>query len=292
MRNSSNGLTEPTIRSSSAYLRLLKWKPPSRPASASRPTICSTFDALGVVAEVDEHLGPLAERLADEQRGAPVGQVGGVEGGLEELVLDEQRLLRRQLGVDLPERVEQPPPACAQVVLAGVVRAVREPQRLGVGAERARDLEALEQVLDGLGAHAGVGMRDGAELVVGVLEEVRVDRADAQPALLHVRAQVVVVVHRVPREVHRHGAGGAGEAVHLGGVVDALADVARAARLREHAEARARVAVAPGGGLDHEVAQRGLDRGRRPPPGRRAGRPGRCTGRSRCLLPGVLAAVR
>ena len=43
MRNSSNGLTEPTIRSSSAYLRLLKWKPPSRPSASSSATICSMF---------------------------------------------------------------------------------------------------------------------------------------------------------------------------------------------------------------------------------------------------------
>ena len=52
---------------------------------------------LRVVAEVDEDAGALAEFLADQQRAAPVGQVGGVEGGLEELVLDEQLLLGGQL---------------------------------------------------------------------------------------------------------------------------------------------------------------------------------------------------
>ena len=42
-RNSSNGLTEPTIRSSSPYLRSLKWKPPRRPptAAARRSARCS-----------------------------------------------------------------------------------------------------------------------------------------------------------------------------------------------------------------------------------------------------------
>ena len=48
-------------------------------------------------------------------------------------------------------------------------------------------LDALEQLLDRLRAHARVGVGDRAELVVGVLEEVRVDRADAQPARLDVR---------------------------------------------------------------------------------------------------------
>ena len=64
------------------------------------------------------------------------------------------------------------------------------------------------------------------------------------------------VVDGVPREVQRDGAGGARQAVHLGGVVDALEGRARAAGLREDAEARAGVAVAPGGRLDHERAQR------------------------------------
>ena len=138
IRNSSNGLTEPTIRSSSAYLRLLKWKPPSRPSSARKRDDLLDVGALGVVAEVDEHARALAELLAGEQRGAPVGQVGGVERGLEELVLDEQLLLGGQRGVDLAERVEQPPAARAQVVLAGVVRAVGEPQRLRGRPERGR----------------------------------------------------------------------------------------------------------------------------------------------------------
>ena len=96
--------------------------------------------ALGVVAEVDEHAGARAEPHAGEHGGAPVGQVGRVERGLEELVLDEQLLLLGQRGVDLLEAAEQPPAARAQVVLAGVVRPVREPQRLRGRPQRGRDL--------------------------------------------------------------------------------------------------------------------------------------------------------
>ncbi len=47
IRNSSNGSIAPTMRSSSAYLRLLKWKPPSRPSASSSATICSTFVPIG-----------------------------------------------------------------------------------------------------------------------------------------------------------------------------------------------------------------------------------------------------
>ena len=47
IRKSSNGSIEPTIRSSSAYLRLLKWKPPSSPSASSTATICSMFVPCG-----------------------------------------------------------------------------------------------------------------------------------------------------------------------------------------------------------------------------------------------------
>ena len=72
------------------------------------------FDALRVVAEVDEHVGALAERLADEQRRAPVGQVGRVERRLVELVLDEQLHLSGERVVDLGERLEQSARASAR----------------------------------------------------------------------------------------------------------------------------------------------------------------------------------
>ena len=108
--------------------------------------------ALRVVPHVDEHARSLAEALADEQRRAPVGEIGGVEGRLEELVLDEVLLLGGQRRVDAHERVEHALAPLDQVVLARVVGAVGEPQRLRRRAERRGDLDALEQVLLGLRA--------------------------------------------------------------------------------------------------------------------------------------------
>jgi len=114
-------------------------------------------------------------------------------------------------------------------------------------------------MLDRPRADRRVGMGDRPELVVRVLEEVGVHGADSQAGGLHVRAQRAVVVHRVPREVHRHRARRAGQPVHLGGVLDALEHVARAPGLLEGREAGARVAVAPRRRLDHERAERALD---------------------------------
>src|SRR3954468_6416220 len=214
---------------------------------------------LRVVAEVDEHARAVAELLAHEQRRAPVGEVGRVERGLEELVLDEQLLLLGQRGVDLAQRLDEPASARREVVLAGVVRAVGEPQRLRRRPELLRDPHALEQVVDRLAADRLVGVRHRAELVVGVLEQVRVDGADAQAELLGVAAQGRQVVDRVPGEVQRDGARGARQPVDLGGVLEALEDVARAAGLLEGGEARSGVAVAPRRRLDDERAERPLD---------------------------------
>src|ERR671914_239196 len=216
IRNSSNGLTDPTMRSSSAYLRLLKWKPPSRPSSASRATISSMF--------VPCAWWPRSTRT--RARSPSRWQTSSAE----------------------PQSAR----SVAQIALARVVGAVREPERLRRRTEGGPDVDALEQVLHGLTPHPLVGMRDRPELVVRVLEQVRVHGSHVQATILDVCPERGEVVHRIPREMERHAGRRACQPVHLGGVVDALVDISRPTRLLERREARARVAVPPGRGLDHE----------------------------------------
>jgi hypothetical protein len=221
--------------------------------------------AVGVVAEVDEDLRALADLAAEQGGGAPVGEVGRVERGLVELVLDEQGQRRAAVGarggVQLLQGLAHAVAAGEQVVLADVVRAVGEPQGQRVGAGGPGDLAALEQVVGRLAADPGVGVRDRAELVVDVLEEVRVDRADGQAAVGDLAAQGCVVVDGVPRDVERDAGGRAGEALDLGGVVEALEDGARTTVLEERGEAGAGVAEAPGRDLHDELGQAGAHGG-------------------------------
>ena len=165
--------------------------------------------ALRVMAEVDQHLRALAELEAGQQRGAPVGQVGRVERGLEELVLDQQLLLGGQLGVDARRgsrasaggaRAGRPGPGSSCRRRATATARV-EPSAVAISRHSSMCATAFSRT-------ARVRVGDRAELVVGVLEEVRVDRADAQAARLDLRAQLVVVVDGVPREVEarRRGA--------------------------------------------------------------------------------------
>ena len=211
----------------------------------------------GVVSGVHAHHGPLAQLQAVGVGGAPVGDVGGVEGGFEELVLQQDPLVLAQPVVELAQRSGETVLAGAQVVLAGVVGAVGEPELEVARAGGVHDVDALQQVVDGLAAHAGVGVGDAAEPVVVVLEDVGVDGADGDAQVSGVGGQGGVVVHLVPGDVQGDGGGDAGVAVHLGGVGDLLPGVAGHPGLREHLEPGSGVAEGPGGKLDVLAAQDG-----------------------------------
>ena len=114
---------------------------------------------------------------------------------------------------------------------------------------------------DGTAANARVRMTEAPELVVRVLEEIRVDRAEPQAELLRPHTQVVQVVDPVPREVQRDRPRDPGQPVHLGRVLELLERVSRHAGLREHGEAGPGVAERPRRRLDLLGAQRRLDPG-------------------------------
>ena len=201
--------------------------------------------AVGVVPHVDQHLGLGAELEAERVGDAPVGQIGVVEAGLEELVLDQHPGALGKRFVDRGQPLEKGLFAATNVVLTGVVGAVCKPQAEVVRAGRLHDLDALEQVLQSLPADLGVGVAERAEPIVLVLKDVGVDGAEANAALFGVAAQSVVVVGLVPGNVERHAGGGAGEPVDRGGVVELLEDGAGSAGPGKGLEAGAGVAVAP-----------------------------------------------
>ena len=211
--------------------------------------------ARGVVAGVEHHQRLGSERGAVGVRGAPVGDVHRVEGRLEQLVLEQHPLIVPEPLVHLRQRLGEALLAGDDVVLAGVVGAVGEPQLQVPRAGDVHDVDALQQVVERLAPDAGVGVGDRAELVVVVLEDVGVDRPDPHAELGGVLGQLVVVVHLVPRDVQRHARRRPGERVHLGGVGDLLERITRYARLGEHLEPRAGVPERPRRQLDVEVVE-------------------------------------
>lgn len=173
-----------------------------------------------------------------------------VERGLEELVLEDHPLLGAEALVDRGEGVGEAILATADVLLTGVVGAVGEPDLEVAGAGRVHDVDAGEVVIDRLLPDHQVGVRERAELVVVVLERVRVDRAQRDALRRGEVAQSGVVVDPVPRNVQRHRRRESGELVDGRRVRDLLLDGARDSRSGEDLEAGAGVAEGPRGQLD------------------------------------------
>ena len=207
------------------------------------------------MAGVEADGGALAEGGHVRVRGAPVRHVHRVEVRLEDLVLEHEALVLAEAGVDLLEGVGETVLPAAEVGLAGVVGAVREPDLQVTAAGGVHDVDAVHVVVDGLLADAWVAVGEGAELVVVVLEDVRVDGAEREPEVRGVRGQGGVVIHPVPWDVQGNARGEARVGVHLGRVLQLLLDGSQGPGGGEHLEAGPRVAVGPGGDLDGEALE-------------------------------------
>src|SRR5687767_5451469 len=99
-------------------------------------------------------------------------------------------------------------------------------------------------------AYGGIRVTQAAEPVLVFAEQVGVDGTDAKAALLGIAAELAPVVDPVPRSVDRDARATPGQLVDERSVRDPFPDRARRSWPRIDVEARARVAVAPGGGLD------------------------------------------
>ena len=129
---------------------------------------------------VDEDLRLSTEVTTDERSGAPIGEVGAVEGGLKELVLDEQLHRPRQELVDRLETIGEAGVASSEIVLARIVRAVRQPEADCGRADLLGDFYALSAVVERPLTDTRVRVTDAPELVRILSEQIRVDRADPQ----------------------------------------------------------------------------------------------------------------
>ena len=223
-------------------------------------------DGRRVVAEVDQALGLRPEVLGGETAAAPVGNHRRIEGRLEQLVLEQHAPVVGQRAIDRRGRIEIAVERARQARLAGEIRAVADPHRQRLRAQRAADLDALDIVGDRLLAHRLVGMGERAELVRQrlarlVLEGVGVDGVERETVALRRLAQLGVVLDLVPREMRRDGRREAGQRVDHAAIGELVEDVARLAGTGKAGEARAARADAParhGDGEGHRVLDQRL----------------------------------
>src|SRR5579862_106120 len=106
------------------------------------------FDVLGLImmAGIDQDFGLRAGIARHEQRHAPIGDVGVIEGGFERLVLDQEALVGLEMAVGFDETFFEPAAAMPDVGGAGIAGAVGEPQRNVPAASGAGYFDAVENV--------------------------------------------------------------------------------------------------------------------------------------------------
>src|SRR5207253_1028045 len=89
---------------------------------------------------------------------APVVDYGRIKSRLIKLMLDKNAPVVGQRDVNLAHALEVAFERMAEVLLAGKIPAVTDPDRVGLRTERFADLNAFDIVLDGLLAHRRFGM--------------------------------------------------------------------------------------------------------------------------------------
>ena len=209
---------------------------------------------------IDQHARLRPGGASQQQRHAPVGDIGMVERRLEGLVLDQQALVGTQRVMRALQPFRHPAFAGADVGGAGKVRAVREPGRDIARADLARNPHRVQDVLERAPPHRFLLVRQRPVLVDLVLEHVGTDRARPHAValgdLLDVRR--FRSFRDVPQHVQRHRGTRAGDFVDLARVRKFFLGGPRRG-LMEFAEPRPRVRESPRRQLDLEAVESRAD---------------------------------
>ena len=96
--------------------------------------------------------------LRERERHAPIGDVGVVEGRLEGLVLHHHALALGERGVGGFQSFFEPAAAMADVLRAGVIGPVGEPERKIAAAQALLDFDAIQNVIQASWRIAGSGL--------------------------------------------------------------------------------------------------------------------------------------
>ncbi len=221
-------------------------------------------DVRRVVAEVDQALGLGAQLLRRQDARSPVRDHRRIEGGLEHLVFEQHAPVVRQGRVDLVCAVEVAVERGPEVLLAGEISAVADPDGQGGRPELAADLDAFDVVGDRLVAHRLVG-RGQAAVLVGmdlaglVLKGVGIDRIEAQVQAFGLFAQGPVVADLVPGEMRRNPGRDPAKLLDHPAVLKLFVDIGGLTGDRELGEARPAAPRAPGRQGERKAAHLGLD---------------------------------
>ena len=210
------------------------------------------IDPAGMVAEVHQDLGPLSQFQRPGVSCTPIGDIGGIKGRLEEFILDQHASTGGQLLVYLGQAAFEAPLAGPQIVLPGVIGAIRKPQAEEIAAHLVHDLAAFQEMIDGQFAGPGMGVPQGAQAVFIILKDVGINRPNTDALLFSILAEgrVIAILGHIPGDMDGDRRGDPRHLVDHSGVVDLLPGGAGRAGPGEILETRPGIGIPPGGGLD------------------------------------------
>ena len=143
------------------------------------------FDILSLVMvpRIHQHLRLWPGVARENQRHAPIAQVRVVEIRLERLVFHQHPLLGGKVRMRLLQPLGKPLLTVANGSCPRIARTIREPERDVLAARLLADLDALQNMVQRGLANFRVGIAQRPILVNLVLENVGVDRAEANAGL-------------------------------------------------------------------------------------------------------------
>ena len=216
------------------------------------------FDVLRgvVVAGIDEDLCLWTGGAGEFEGHAPIRNIGVIESGFEGLVFDQEALIGGQGLVCAAQVFYEPGFAATNILGAGIVGAIGEPEGDVAAFDFSGDVDAVENVIERGFADLRIGISEGAEFVDLILKEIGVDGAGADAGFFCEGGDFGGVVVEVPEDVERESRADTGDAIDLGGVSEFFFDGGGGGGLVELAEAGACIGETPGGEFDAEAVER------------------------------------
>ena len=174
-----------------------------------------------------------------------------VKRRLEWFVLDQDDLLALQPPLRGPQRLLKQVLAISDIILPGVVRAVRKPKRKVTTVHRILNSDTIVNMVECGLANLSTRVGEGTQLVMLVLEDVRIDRADLDPVASGKTGHRFRILSWLKVTEHMNGYARAttGKSVHLAGIRKFVRRIDGGSCLKELAETRAGIGKAPAGDL-------------------------------------------
>src|SRR5579872_5011360 len=139
------------------------------------------------------------------------------------------------------------------VILAGIIRAIGQPEAYHVGANNLRNADAVQDMFYSLLAYLPVEMGQAAKTIYVFLKEIRIDCTNMQPKRTGIVLDSRPVILLIPGNVDGDTRTYACDELNLSRIRQLLVQISGCPRPVKDLEARTRITITPRGGFNIEL---------------------------------------